>query len=144
MENAGDNIREEMLKAAFQEVLAQERAAAQAQSELTSITAELKIKIGYAEKAQEAAWAQIAEMMKETGEWQVIIPSEELDYKISYSALRKSVKANADAAPDEYVKIERKPKMKEIKELLESGQQVNWASFEESAPKLQWKAIKKS
>ena len=135
-------LRDQMLHAAFTEVLTQERLAAQAQSELMAVTCEIKIRIGKAERAQEAAWAQIAEMMKETGEVEILIPGEGCNYKLAYSAVRQSVEVNEDAVPKEYCKEVLKPKLKEIKEMLESGTACNWARFKESEPKLTWRAVK--
>jgi len=102
----------------------------------------------HAEQAQAEAWAEIARLMAETGEVEVVLPDETHDYKIGYGTSRESVKADPDACPDEFVKVERKPKLKEIgdhlKALRDKGAAApNWARLEKSEPKLSWTLVKK-
>jgi hypothetical protein len=72
-----------------------------------------------------------------------------MDFKIGWTTPRETVKAEPDATPDQFCKIERKPKLKEIAEHLKHLRQANlplpnWASFERGASKLAWKAVKKT
>jgi hypothetical protein len=65
------------------------------------------------------------------------------NYRVSYHTQPERVVVDADAVPDEYCKIERKPKLTEIKAMLQEGVQTNWARLERSEPKLNWKMVKK-
>ena len=93
-----------------------------------------------AEKARDAA--QVA--MSETGEFEVAISGQYCDYVIYTTKGRESVKVeNPDAVPDEFCKIERKPKLNEIKKHIEDGNQVNWAALEKGHGKVTYKIKKK-
>ncbi len=94
------------------------------------------------------AWVRVAEIMAETGEPEVVLPGEVTDFKIAWSKARERVKVEPDAVPDEFCKIERKPRLKEIGEFLHHLQEQglslpNWARFEAGESKLTWKAVKK-
>lgn len=102
-----------------------------------------------AEKAMQAAWDGIAALMAESGEYEVLLPGRANDYRISYGAARESVQvADADAVPDAFVRLERKPLKKEIgehlKALRESGEAMpNWATLEKGERKLGYRLVKK-
>lgn len=133
---------------AFAAVLEAEKAVSSAAKELDDATIMLSLKKSQAETELNAAWQAVETIMKETGEFEVNLPGEYNDYVIYYSKPSKRVKASTEATPDEFIKIERKPKLKEIgdhlKELLAKGEPLpNWAAFEEGTPKLCWKAKKK-
>lgn len=101
------------------------------------------------ESELEKAWFEVERLMTETGEVEVLLPGEATDFKIAWSTPRETVKAEPDATPDEFCRVERKPKLKEIadhlKSLRASGADLpNWASFQLGESKLGWKAVKKS
>jgi len=88
----------------------------------------------------------VAAYLAETGEFEVNIEGELQNYQIYYTTPRKSVKADSEATPDEFCKIERKPKLREIGEYIESlpeGEMPNWASFHTGEPKLSYRIKKK-
>jgi len=81
--------------------------------------------------------------MKEHGLIEDVIKSGSIDYRISYSAPRLSVKVDDAAVPDAFCSVVRKPKLKEIGDFLKSGGQANWARFEAGESKIQWSVVKK-
>lgn len=99
-------------------------------------------RIREAEKELEAAEAALKLAMG--NEESVIVKGGYQNWKISYTKPRGKVKVtNIDAVPDEFVKIEKKPKLKEIGEYLDEHGLSNWAEIETSEPKIQIKGIKK-
>ena len=133
---------------AFADVLQAEDDIRAAKVELDETTGRLKRQIAIGEIALAEAWRVIAELMKETGELEVELPGANTNYLIRWGTSRESVKAEPDALPDEFVKVERKPKLKEIgdhlRKLRDRGSPFpNWARFESSTPQLTWKAVKK-
>lgn len=132
----------------FRDWFKAEQEAASHKAELDKHTARLKIAISKAESRAEAARDAIARLMKETGQYEIVLSGEVSDYVIAYSTPRESVKGDVMAAPEEFVVVERKLKKKEVgdylKKLREEGKDFpNWASFERGEPVLQWKATKK-
>lgn len=109
----------------------------------------LKTHIAEAESKMRDAWGEIGGLMAETGEYEVIIPGEGHDIKIGYGPSLESVDvADEDAVPDEFIRLERKPMKKEIREHLKllrsTGQQFpNWATLTKGNPALQYKFVKK-
>lgn len=113
-------------------------------SELKAQMATLDELIKQAQLEVDDARQSIQSEMAETGEFEINISGEYANYKIYFPTPRESVKVeNPDAVPDEFCKIERKPKLKEIKEHIDSGNQVNWACIERGTPKLAYKLMKK-
>ncbi len=100
--------------------------------------AQLSLAVLEARNAADKARKTVEEMLAETGEYEVLVDN----VKVSWSTPRESVKISDPlAVPDEYCKIERKPKLTEIKKYLESNK-VNWASMESGEAKLQWRYTK--
>ena len=102
-----------------------------------------------AEAALATAWEEVEKLLTETGEVEVVLSGEATDFKIGWSAARETVKVEPDAVPDEFCKLERKPRLKEIGEYLKGLRDAdldfpNWASFQTGARKLGWKAIKRN
>lgn len=133
---------------AFSCVLRAEEAERVAKTELTEATNRLKPLIAQAETEQALAWADIAALMAQTGEVEVALPDVASDFRIGWQAGRESVKADPAATPDEFVKIERKPMLKEIgdhlRALREAGQSLpNWASLEKGERKLGYRIVKR-
>jgi hypothetical protein len=99
---------------------------------------QLKIVMNQAQKAAEQARKEVERMMAETGEYEIT----EGNIKVAWSTPRMSVRViDPDAVPEEFCKIERKPKLKEIKEYLETTE-CNWAKLEPGEIKLNWRYIK--
>jgi hypothetical protein len=139
---------EKMLKA-FGAVLAAEDKMTDAKRRLDEATTLIGQEKTAAENELRVAWDAIAALMEETGEPEVVLPGEVTDFKIGWSNPPERVKVEPDAVPEEFCKIERKPKLKDIgdylKGLREQGAAFpNWASFERGEPKLGWKSIKRS
>ncbi len=95
------------------------------------------------ERAAEEARIALDDEMAANGVTEDTIEGELVNYKLSYTTPRQSVKADAEATPDDFCKIERVPKLKEIKEFLDAGNQVNWASIQLGESKLTYKVVKK-
>lgn len=130
-------------------IIRSENEVSQIESDLAERGIAAKIKIAELETVQIEKWAEIKAHMEETGEYEIILSGSATNYKICYSAQRESVKvSDPNAVPDEWVKTERKPKLKEIgdylKALREAGQPLpNWANLELSEKRVSWKAVKK-
>lgn len=141
-------IHDEFLHAAF-------RALQNAEVLLAALKTEqnqLDFRKGEAESSIRSAKAEIDALMKETGEYEVLIPGapgDMMDYVVGYSTPREAVKIpDVEALPEEFVKIEKKAKLREIGEHLKtlrdsSEPWPNWATLEKGEPKLSWKAIKR-
>lgn len=137
------SIESQFLEAAFQAVLDAERDLSAAKTELDKATTLLTQAKNGAETRLEKAWVQIELMMAENGEYEVIIPSEGHSYKIGWSTPRQSVKVvDVEALPEDLVKTEKKPKLKEIGDRLKEGWKTNAASLEYGEKRLQWKVVK--
>jgi hypothetical protein len=140
---------EQKLMAAFGKVLAAEDRVAEAKSKLDEAVAMLGLERSTAETALTAAWGEVALLLNETGEVEVLLPGSVTDFRVGWTRPRESVRADPEATPDEYCRVERKPKLKEIGEYLKGLRDgglalPNWASFQPGEPKLAWKAVKKS
>lgn len=95
------------------------------------------------ERAADDARIALSDEMAANGVMEDTIEGDLVNYKLYYTTPRISVKADADATPDEYCKLERVPKLKEIKEFLDDGNLVNWASLQPGESKLAYKVVKK-
>jgi len=139
------SLHEEYMQAAFESVLAAEKELAEAEGELSKAKAFLGTKKSIAEGKVIMAWKAVKELMDETGETEVMLPAGNGTwYKIYYTAPRQSLEVDEDAVPDEWVKVERKPKLLEIKEYLKSQESLpNWAHYKTGESKLAWRNVKK-
>lgn len=138
---------QESLIQAFAEVLKAEVSLSAAKSALAQTVIPLQQAVNQSEHLLGKAWEGVERLLAETGEYEVLLPGSITDYKIGWSNPPERVKADPEATPDEFCKIERKPKLTEIKEYLkglraEGMPLPNWASFERGEPKLGWKALK--
>lgn len=134
---------------AFAEIVRKEQYISAGKTELANVKTQIETDIAQAETELEALWDGFAKLMEESGEFEVVLPGVADDYKIGWSKPRQSVKADAEAAPDEFVRIERKAKLKEIgdhmADLIARGDPLpNWCSFQEGNRKLGWKAVKRT
>lgn len=134
---------------AFGAVLQAEEVLRVAEVALRDQAAALSLKVAEAETALRDAWLGVEQIMQETGEVELLLPGEAGDYKIAYGASRESVKCESvDAVPDEFVRLERKPKLKEIGDHLKGLRAIgsampNWAALERKPGRLAWKLVKK-
>lgn len=146
---SGAEEHQKALMAAFAGVIRAEQAISDAEAELYEATNRLKRQIAEQETAKQAAWAEVRDLMGETGEVEVILPGATTDYRIGWSAPAESVLVpDAEAVPEEYVKREPKPKKAEIarhlKALRKAGKPwPNWASLETGSSRLVWAPVKK-
>lgn len=102
--------------------------------------------LSLAEAASDACRDAVEAYLAETGEYEVNIEGELQNYQIYYTTPRMSVKADPEATPDEFVTIERKPRLKEIGSFLEGlpeGETPNWASIQKGESKLTYRIKKK-
>jgi translation elongation factor EF-Ts len=86
---------------------------------------------------------QVDAEMKANGVFEDLIEGKMHNYKITYQQQPERVIVDDDAVPDDMCKIERKPRLAEIKAMLAEGKQVNWARLERNEPKLVWRMVKK-
>jgi hypothetical protein len=140
---------QQKLTTAFAEVLRAEDEISAAKRELDDATFGLQTAVTAAETRLVAAWDSVKALMEETGEVEVILAGEVTDFKIAYSTPRETVKVEPEAVPEEFCKMERKPRLKEIGEYLKGLRDAkldfpNWASFQTAKAKLGWKAIKRN
>ena len=140
---------QEKIMRAFAKVLEQETNISKRKTELDAATFLLQSEIKKHETIMADAWAEIEALMNESGEYEVILPDTVDNFKISWNRPKESVKVTSvDAVPDEYVKTEKSPRIREIGEYLntlrEAGRPLpNWAAFEKGKKKLQWRRVKK-
>lgn len=104
---------------------------------------DLQKDLDWAKKESDQAREVMKEAMQTTGEYELDLKGEYCDYKVYYTTPRKSVKVDVEAVPDEFCKIVKTPKLKEIGELLESETPPNWARYELGESKLTYKMVKK-
>lgn len=133
---------------AFARVLKAEERIRQAKTEMESVTNLCKLEISEGEHEMSLAWTEISNLMAETGEVELILPGKASDFVIGWNTPRESVKADPVGTPDEWCKVERKPRLtdigKHLKQLREAGQALpNWAAFEYGERKLQYRVTKK-
>ena len=138
------SIHEEYIQAAFDSVLQAEADLVEVEGRLSKAVALLKTEKAIAEGRVLMAWKAVKALMDETGEAELMLPANGGTWnKVYYTTPRQKVIVDDDAVPDEFCKIERKPKLREIGEMLESGASVNWARYETGESKLAWKNVKK-
>ena len=127
----------------FQVILECESDLSAAKTELQKATTLFGQAVNGAQKRLDDAWKDMEAYMASTGEYEITLPGDGIDYKIGWSTPRQSVKIVDDAAvPDEFCRIKREPDKKKIKEELESGKAHNWASLEYGEKHLQWRSVK--
>lgn len=134
---------------AFVAVLAAEDEERRAEAAIKVVRETCAPALRQAKQAQEDAWERIAVLMAETGEVEVILPDHAHDYRIGYTATPEVADVpDPDAVPDEFCKVERSPRRKEIldhlKSLRDAGQPLpNWASITRNPGRLAYKLVKK-
>jgi hypothetical protein len=145
----------EALQNAFRALLDAEQRLTEAEGTLKAVTGPLNMEVLQAGNVVEARWIEIRNIMGEAGVVEETLPGAAIDgnahsdFRIAYGTPpRKVIIADPDAVPDEFVKTERKPKLKEIADTLRMREQaklpaLNWAAFERADPKLQWRLIKR-
>jgi hypothetical protein len=151
MEKPDTSIQEHQqhLLAAFCAVLAAEEKVSDVKRRQEEAAILLQQERNGVETVLERAWIEVEKLMAETGEVEVILPGDVTDFKIAWSTPRETVKVEPEAVPDEFCKMERKPRLKEIMDYLKGLRDAsldfpNWASFQTGSSKLGWKAIKRN
>jgi prefoldin subunit 5 len=139
---------DQKLMEAFVEVLHAEERLRAYKTQLSEVEAEVKPMINRTQAEIEKAWQAVQEIMAESGEYEALLPGTGNDYKIAFSKGVEVVVGDAEAAPDEWVKVERSLKKKELlphlKELRDAGQPLpNWARIERSESKIGYRLVKK-
>ncbi|WP_020469688.1 hypothetical protein [Zavarzinella formosa] len=134
---------------AFASVLMCEDMLRRHKAELEEAVNRLRPVINRAEADLDKAWEAVSELMRESGEYEILLPGAASDYKITYSQGTEVVTGDPQAAPDEWVKTERTLKKKELlahlKQLRENGEALpNWANLERTPAKLGYRLMKKS
>lgn len=144
MNDTALSIEQQFFEAAFQAVLDAENELSKAKSELDKATTLLTQAKNGAEKRLSDAWLQVEKMMAENGEYETIIPLDETNgYRIGWSTPRKSVKVvDVEALPEDLIKTEKKPKLREIGDRLKEGWQTNAAALEYGEKHLQYRMVK--
>jgi hypothetical protein len=128
----------------FDKVLQCESILSAAKTELQKATTLFGQAVNGAQKKLDDAWKEVEAYMSSTSEYELEFPAPEgLKYVVGWSTPRQSVKVtDVDALPDDLVKIEKKPKLREIGERLKQGWQTNAAKFELGEKHLQWRTVK--
>jgi hypothetical protein len=140
--------RQKALQTAFAAVLRAEQEEREAETALRALREQYEPILRRCRQVQAASWEDIARLMAQTGEVEVIIPSDHCDYKIAMSSAPEKVDvADVHAVPEEFLKKE--PKRKEIldylKKLREAGEPLPpWATITRGASSLCYKPVKKA
>lgn len=132
----------------FGDVLRAEQAVSSTKTALDQATLQLKAELAQQETLLADAWGRIGKLLAETGEFEVTLPGESANYRIGWSSVREAAQVSADAVPEEFVRVERKPKLKEIGEHLKALRDAdqpfpNWGRLERGESKLQYRLVKK-
>lgn len=143
MTNAEIGLHEEYIQAAFDCVLKAEAELTEIDGKLSKSVAALRMERALAESTLYKAWKALDFLMQETGEVEVLLKADNGWNKIYYTTPRQKVVVDDAAVPDNFCKIERKPKLKEIGEELDRGALFNWARYETGESKLAWRNVKK-
>ncbi len=128
----------------FKSILENDALISQIREKLTEDTTIANNTIAALENENRQHWETIKTEMEANGLLEDTIEGDYCDYVIYTTTGRESVKVeNPDAVPDEFCKLERKPKLTEIKKHIQEGNQVNWACIERGEGKLTYKIKKK-
>lgn len=133
---------------AFTRVVRAERLVAELKAELQRTAAALQSRITATAKSIADAWSDVEALMADTGETEVLIPyAADLVARVHYTTPGVKCVADAEACPEEYVRVKREPKLVEIKrdflELWKAGAAVpNWITFEPGEARLTWSPAK--
>jgi hypothetical protein len=137
------------LVTAFAEVIAGETDERLAKDAIKAVEDRYASQIRQGQNRQRDAWARIAKLMAETGEVEVILPDLAQDYKLAYNTPPEKVDVpDESAVPDEWCKLERAVKKKELLSYLKGLRDVgdpmpNWATLQRGSASLGYKLIKK-
>lgn len=97
-------------------------------------------------KADVAKWeGECARIMRENGVIEDTIEGVVSNYKLFFGTPRRTVDiVDEDAVPDEFVKVERKPKKAEITKAFKDAVSLpNWLQWKDGESKFQWRPVKK-
>jgi serine/threonine-protein kinase len=144
----GSAAHRQALQKAFAAVLGAEQEEREAEAALRAAREQHEPVLRRCRQAQAAAWEDIARLMAQASEVEVLVPGEHCDYKIARSSAAEKVEVpDVNAVPEEFLKKE--PKRKEIldylKKLREAGTPLPaWAALTRGAGSLCYKPVKKT
>ena len=133
---------------AFAKVVQAERAGVAAQAELQQAEARLKPRVAAASKALADAWSDVEALLADTGETEVVLPyAAGVLARVHYTTPGVKCVVDPEACPEEYLKVEKKPKLNDVKrdflELWKAGAHVpNWVQFVPGEARLTWEPAK--
>jgi hypothetical protein len=136
------------LRTAFAAVLRAEQEEREAEAAIRAVREQYEPALRRSRQAQEDYWKEIAKLMGQTGEAEVIVPGDHCDYKIALSSAPEKVDvSDVNVVPEEFLKKE--PKRKEIldylKKLREAGAPLpHWATITRGSGSLGYKPVKKA
>lgn len=135
------------LREAFKLLLEAEQREREAEKKLKDAQLILGNALSAKRKDVETAWSQIQEILNETGEVEPVIQANNVDYVIYRTKSKgKTVVADVNAVPEQYLRIKKEPNLLAIKEHFEQYKPENlpnWLKFEKGEGKLTWKTVKK-
>jgi Protein kinase domain len=141
-------VHREALRMAFAALLRAEQEEREAEAAIRAVRDQYEPALRRSRQAQEESWKDIARLMAQAGEVEVLVMGDHCDYKIApSSAPEKADVPDVSAVPEEFLKKE--PKRKEIldylKKLRESGAPLpDWATITRGAGSLCYKPVKKA
>jgi hypothetical protein len=144
----GSAARRQALQTVFAVILRAEQEEREAEAALRAVREQYEPVLRRTRQAQVDAWGEIARLMAQTGEGEVIVTGDHCDYKIALSSAPEKVEVpDVSAVPEEFLKKE--PKRKEIldylKKLREAGAPPpGWATLTRGAGSLCYKPVKKA
>jgi hypothetical protein len=134
---------------AFAGVLQGEASKREAELAIKQVQEKYAPQLRQAEQQIEKGWHTIAALLSAAGLVEETLPGNDFDFKIAYITPPERVECpDVAAVPDEWCKIERTVKKKEVldhlKKLLDAGQPLpNWATIARGHGSLGYKPIKK-
>lgn len=86
-----------------------------------------------------------ATIMRENGVLEDVVEGLVSNYKLYFGSPRRTIDiVDENAVPDEWVKIERKPKKREIANAFKDAASLpNWLQWKEGEGRFQWRPVKK-
>jgi hypothetical protein len=140
--------RQEALRRAFAALLRAEQEEREAEAAIKAVREQYEPALRRSRQAQDESWKEIAELMAQAGEAEVVVPGDHCNYKIAPSSAPEKVDVpDVSAVPEEFLKKE--PKRKEIldylKRLRDAGAPLPaWATITRGAGSLCYKPVKKA
>ena len=131
----------------FAELLKAEQELAEIKAQANNIANEWTVKVQNANYKHEAAKAVMQEYMESNGVTEEVFVGDSVDYKVCFTTPRETVDTpDVDALPDEFARIKKEPKKKELLEHIKSlpeHERPNWATLKLGEKSLTWRLVKK-